>query len=222
MSRSVTLFLVAALLALPTASVWAGGPPMLCLPIAGANSENADAVGQRVAAALGKGVDRASLRQNDGQWYLAFHFNRDHVRLAEIDAALKGSAVAVPRDRLRLFGDVILEIDIAQAATEKLLTDLTSIKHASVAESKREGDSLLVQLTLPAPVNEFRAPAEFGKVSFKNHTFQLDSAAGPAVSLNELPTYEVLRKVVEKHDGKLTGLRWNCWGCRALGCVAGK
>jgi hypothetical protein len=79
-----------------------------------------------------------------------------------------------------------------------------------------------VQLALPAPVNEFRAPTEFGKVSFKNHTFQLDSAAGPAVSLNELPTYEVLRKVVEKHDGKLTGLRWNCWGCRALGCVAGK
>jgi hypothetical protein len=222
MSRSVTLFLAAALLALPTARVWAGGPPMLCLPIAGANSENADAVSQRVLAALGQGVDRASLRQNHGQWYLAFHFNRDHVRLAEIDAALKGSSVAVPRDRLRLFGDVILEIDIAETAAEKLLTDLASLKHASVVESKREDGTLLVQLTLPAPVTEFRGPAEFSKVSFQDQKFQHASAPAPAVGLSELPTYDTLRKVIEKHDAKLRGLRWNCWGCRALGCVSDK
>jgi hypothetical protein len=220
MSRSVTHFLVAALLVLPTARAWAGGLPMLCLPVTGASSDRADATTQRVAAALGKGVDRTSLRQNGGQWYLAFHFNRDHVRLAEIDAALKNGPVSVPRDRLRLFGDVILEIDIAEAATEKLLTDLASLKHASMAESKRERETLLVQLNLPAPVTEFRAPDEFGKVSFDDQTFQ--RATGSAVALGDLPTYEMLRKVVDKYDGKLIGLRWNCWGCRALGCVAGK
>ena len=222
MCRSVAHFLVAVLLITPAGRLVAGGPPMLCLPIAGANSENADAVSERVLAALGQGVDHAGLRQNDGQWYLTFHFNRDQLRLAEIDAALQGSQVSIPRNRLRLFGDVILEIDIAGASAEKLLTNLASVRHASVAESKREGRTMLVQLTLPVPVTEIRAPDEFGKVSFENQTFQSEAAGGPAVGLSELPTYEMLRKVVEKHDGKLTGLRWHCWGCRALGCVAGK
>lgn len=221
MSRSVTLVLVAALLMSLTARLYAGGPPMLCLPVAGADSDNANAVSQRVLTALGPGVDRAGMRQNDGQWYLTFHFNRDHVRLAEIDAALKSSQVSIPRNRLRLFGDVILEIDIAEASAEKLLADLASVKYASIAESKRDGQTLLVQLTLPAPVTEIRAPDEFGKVAFEDHTFQRESAAGTAVGLGELPMYEVLRKVVEKHDGKLTGLRWKCWACRALGCVVG-
>jgi hypothetical protein len=40
-------------------------------------------------------------------------------------------------------------------------------------------------------------------------------------NLDELPTYAGLRKLVEKHDARLQGLRWDYWHCRALGCLAG-
>ena len=187
----------------------------------GATTKNADACAERVAAALGNQVDRASLRQNDGQWFLTFHFNRDNVRLAEIDAALKGSPVSILRDQLRLFGNVILEVDVAEPSAAKLLSDLKSVEHVAVGESKRSGDTLLVTLTLPAPEREFRPAAEFGKVPFRSDTFRHESNTEPAVGLGDLPSYDTLRKLVAKHDGTLQGLRWDCWGCRALGCVSG-
>lgn len=221
MFRNCTVPAFTALLLVLPIAARAGGPPLLCLPVAGATAENADACAQRVAAALGKGVDRAGLRQNDGQWYLTFHFNRESVRLAEIDAALAGSPFSIRRDQLRLFGDVILEIKVPQNSADKLLSALASMKHVSVSESKRDGDTLLVTLKLPAPADDDRSPADFGLVSFGSETFRVEAASEPSVSVGDLPSYESLRKVVEKHDAKLEGLRWNCWGCRALGCVAG-
>jgi hypothetical protein len=154
MFRLLTITAAAVLFLLPT-HAWAGGPPLLCLPIDGATADNADACAQRVAAALGEGVDRAAMRQNDGQWYLTFHFNRDRVRLSEIDAALKGSPFSVARDKLRLFGDVILEVDVQGAAADKLLADLKTQKHVVVSESKREDGKLLV-CQLPSTMSDRR------------------------------------------------------------------
>jgi hypothetical protein len=219
MFRLLTITAAAVLFLLPT-HAWAGGPPLLCLPIDGATADNADACAQRVAAALGEGVDRAAMRQNDGQWYLTFHFNRDRVRLSEIDAALKGSPFSVARDKLRLFGDVILEVDVQGAAADKLLADLKTQKHVVVSESKREDGKLLVTLTLPAPQHDVRSQATFGSVSFKTETFRSEGQPDPTKA-GDLPTYAALRGAIEKHDASLTGLRWNCWGCRALGCIGG-
>ncbi len=221
MFRRCTIPVFATLLLVLPLAAWAGGPPMMCLPVAGATAENADACAQRVAAALGKQIDRASLRQNDGQWFLTFHFNRGNVRLAEIDAALKGSPVSIRRDQLRLFGNAILEVDIPETSAKKLLSDLATIEHLSVAESKREGNTLLVTLTLPAPQREVRPAAEFGKVAFRSDTFRHEASSEPTVSLGDLPSYDTLGKLVARHDGTLQGLRWDCWGCRALGCMAG-
>jgi len=218
MSRFCTVLAVAALLLVLPVAARAGGLPMLCLPIDGATAKNVDASAQRVAAALGKEVERASLQQNDGQWYLTFYFNRDNVRLAEIDAALAGSSAAIRRDPLRLFGDVILEIDVPQESAEKLLADLKSVNNVKVEQSQREGGTLLVTLKLPAPEPDIRRTPEFGQIAFQKVTFRTEGAGES--SLRELPTYGMLRKIVEMHDAKLQGLRWNCWGCRALGCVA--
>ncbi len=223
MLRRCTSF--ACLLLVLPAAAWAGGPPMLCLPVAGATVANAEATAQRVAAALGKEVERdgfrPSLRQNDGQWFLTFHFNRDALRLAEIDAALAGSPVSIQRDQLRLFGNVILEVDGPKSADEMLLGDLKSLKHFTVEESQRQGGTLLVTLMLPAPTREFRPAGEFGKVAFRSQTFRREGASGTEVGFGDLPSYDALRQLVAKSGGKLQGLRWNCWGCRALGCVAG-
>ena len=210
----------AALLLLPVFAK-AGGPPMMCLPIDGASSATADACAQLAISRLDGKVTHASLRKNDGQWYLTFNFNRDNIRLAEIDAALAGSPYSIRRDKLRIFGDVILEIDLRRGSADKLLADLKAVQHVSIVDSNREGDKLLVTLKLPAPLNEFRLVADFGKVPFKSHIFRHESNTEPTVGLGDLPSYDTLRKLVAKHDGTLQGLRWDCWGCRALGCVAG-
>jgi hypothetical protein len=212
--------LVAVLLSAP-ALVRAGGLPMLYLPVDGASAKSADACAQSVVAALGKEIDGVSFKQNDGQWYLMFCFNRDRVRLADIEAALQGNSATIRYDKLRLFGDVILEINVPEASADKLVAALKSVKHVSVEESKREDNTLLVTLKLPAPVNDIRRALDFSQISFQKETFRGEGAAEPAANLGELPTYESLRKVVEKHDAKLQGLRWDYWHCRSLGCLAG-
>jgi len=198
----------------------AGGPPRLCLPIDGATAENAQACAKRVADALGKEVMSASLRQNDGQWYLMFNFNRDRVRLADIDAALQGSPCSVPRDKLRLFGDVILEVDLGKASADRMLADLKGVQHVSVSQSKLEDGVLLVTLIMPGPAKTARETADFGQSAIKSAVLRTSEDSDSAAKFHDLPTYEALRKVVEKHEASLTGLRWDCWGCRVLGCVA--
>jgi len=221
MFRRFTIPALAIALLLVPAFAWAGGLPMLYLPVEGASAKTADACAKSVAAALGKEIDGVSLKQNSGQWYLMFYFNRDRVRLADIEAALKGNSVTVRHDKLRLFGNVILEIRAPEASADKLVAALKSVKHVSVEESKRENDTLLVTLKLPAPENDIRRVPDFGQISFQTETFRSEDTAAPAANLGELPTYESLRKTIEQHDAKLQGLRWNYWHCRSLGCLAG-
>jgi hypothetical protein len=91
----------------------------------------------------------------------------------------------------------------------------------SVEDSKRENGTLLVTLKLPAPENDIRRVPDFSQISFQKETFRHEGASQPVANLDELPTYEGLRKLVEKHDARLQGLRWDYWHCRALGCLAG-
>lgn len=212
--------LVAAALLTP-ALARAGGLPMLYLPVDGASAKSADACAQSVLATLGNEIEGVSLKQNDGQWYLMFYFNRDRVRLADIEAALKGNSVTVRHDKLRTFGDVILEINVPEASADKLVAALKSVKHVSVEDSKRENDTLLVKLKLPSPENDIRRVPDFSQISFEKETFRSEGTAAPVANLGELPTYESLRKIAEQYDAKLEGLRWNYWHCRSLGCLAG-
>jgi len=218
-SMAVALFV---LLFVPV-HLLAGGPPRLCLPVDGVTTENADACAKRVAAALGKEVINVDMRQNEGQWYLMFHFHRDRVRLADIDVALKGSPFSVARDKLRLFGDVMLEVDLRKAAADKLLADLKALKHVSVSESKREEGVLLVTLAMPQPARHGDQTGEFGQIAFTKEILQSSEGVVVTAKLHDMPTYEAMRKVVEKHEASLTGLRWeDSWACRVLGCVAAR
>ena len=224
MSRKLSLSAVAVLLLLP-APLLAGGLPLLCVPVDGVTADNADAFAKRLADALGKRAEKCEMRENDKQWYAMFRFNCEHVTLNELDAALKDSPFSIPRDKLRLFGHVMLEVDIADGATQKLLTDLKAIKLVTVEESKREKGTLLVTVVMPYSKHFGRDTEDFGKASFAKELFGTEQSdfgpkANPPATARDLPSYDALRAAVEKNKGSLKGIHWQCWACRVLGGVA--
>ena len=220
MFRQLTICAAIAWLLLAPAIALAGGPPRLCIPIDGATTANAHSCGKLVTAALGKGVMNVDMRQNDGQWYLLLNFNRDKVRLNEIDAALKGSPFSVPRDKMRVFADAVVEIDLRSANADKLIADLKALDHVTVGETKKVGGVLTVALAAPAPTYRER-DTEFGAVAFHKESFRAEAPNAPETSLKELPTYTALTKVVEKHQAKVANFGWDLLGCRVMGCVVG-
>jgi hypothetical protein len=83
----------------------------------------------------------------------------------------------------------------------------------------------IVTIAMPYPPYFGRETADFGNLPFEKEQFGAVAfddapAADPPVAARDLPTYEGLRAVVEKHSGTLKGIRWKCWGCRVLGGVA--
>jgi hypothetical protein len=254
MSRTVSLPAAAfALVCVLTSShVMAGGLPRLCLPLEGVTADNADACAQRLAKSLGDEVSRLAVRQIDSQWYVLFSYNRDHIRLNDLDTALQGSPCSVSHDKLRLFGEVVLEIDLGKvdpakvdpakvdpakvnpgsvdpgsvdpgkASADKLLADLAAVKHVSVGEKQQKQGLLRVTLTLPQARYFGRETDDFGKKPLRTETFHIEGSAAAAegVKVGDLPSYDALRSLVQKHQARLTGLRWKCLGCRVLGAVA--
>ena len=225
MCSQFTLTAVAALLLSP-AALLAGGPPRLCLPVSGVTAENAPACAKRLADALGdRVVGKVELRENDKQWYAMFQFNCERVTLTELDRALADSPFSVARDKLRLFGHVMLEVRIDEASEQKLLADLKAVKHLTIEKSERGKCTFFVTAVMPYPKYFGRDTAEFGKTPVKDERFGAepsDFAPRPATpaTARDLPSYDALRAVVEKHGGELNGIRWECWGCRVLGGVA--
>ena len=219
----------AAALMLPT-PLLAGGPPRLCLPIDGVTASTANECADRIALALGKRAEgKVVLRENEKQWYVLFHFNAEQVTLAELDQALKGSRFSIPRDKLRLFGHVMLEFKMGDdaAAQAKLLADLKAVKHLTIEESKRDNGVLFVTAVMPYPHPAARArdPEGFAvrplsEERFSSQYSDLAPRTATPITARDLPTYDTLRAIAEKHDGKLTGIRWKSWACRVLGAVA--
>jgi hypothetical protein len=195
------------------------------VPVGGVTAENSGACARRLADALGSRAQKVELRENGKQWYAMFQFNCEHVTLGELDAALKESPFTIPRDHLRLFGHVVLEVEIRDASVPKLLDGLKAVKHLTVSESKREAGVQYLTVAMPYPRYSGGETADFGKLPFEKELFgavAFDDAprADPPVAARDLPTYDGLRTVVEKHGGTLKGVRWKCWGCRVLGGVA--
>jgi hypothetical protein len=220
-----SLLTSAALLLLP-APLLAGGLPVLCVPIDGVTAGNADTCLKLLANGLGeKKAEKVELRENDKQWYALFRFNRDQVPLGELDAVLKGSAFSIPREKLHLFGHVVLEVEIGEAATDKLLTDLKAVRHFKVEETKRDKGVLLVTAMTLYPPHMGHRTDEFGKPSVEKELFGVERSdfapkADPPANARDLPSYETLRGVVEKNTGSLKGLRWKLLGCHVQGAVA--
>jgi hypothetical protein len=225
MSAKFPLSAVAAVLLLAPAPLLAGGLPRLCIPVDGVTAATAPDCAKRIAAALGAKAENVELRESSKQWYAVFNYNGGEFPLATLDAALKGSKFSVPRDTLRLFGHVALEVEIGDMQTPKLLADLKAVKYLTVDKTKREKGVLIVSAVMPFPKHMGRETAEFGKSPVEMEVFGSDRSDlgrnyDPPAAAGDLPTYGALRAVVEKHSGSLKGIRWQCVGCSVQGGLA--
>jgi len=229
MSRKPLSLAVAALFLLFPASLIAGGPPWLCLPIDGVTTANAKASAELLTTKLidkisphTRGGHTVEVREHSGQWYLTFHMG-DNVGLGDVEAALKGTNLSIPRDRLRLFGHVILEVDAQKSTPEKLLADLDALNYTAIEKSEPKDDRLLVTIDLPYPVED--GNRERGSVawdSFSRNDLSFDQAArsDPPATPETLPSYKAFRDVVTRHKASLKDIRWSQqYACRPLGGV---
>ena len=228
MLRYLTLAL-AVLLLLP-ATLLAGGPPWLCLPLDGVTADNAQSCGEKLTAALEDklwkdgGEQAVQIRAHGDQWYLAFPMGTD-VALADVEGALKGSRFTIPRDRLRLFGHVILEIEGSTGAKD-LVAALNELEHVSIAQSAEKEGRLLVTVDMPYPVGNGRPDWGTGDwEKFQRNGLSSAAAASSEspIKAAELPSYKAFRDLVAKHDARLTEIRWSTqFWCRALGGRGGE
>lgn len=228
MLRSFSFSAIAGLLLLFPAPGLAGGPPWLCLPIDGVTPANAqtcaDLLTARLEDKLWPHPGRAPgvrLQQHASQWYLTFFMGED-VGLSDVEAALRGSGFAIPRDKLRFFGHVILEIDPAKAPVKELLADLEAIDQVSVAETESKDGLLRVTVDMPYPLDESSEDGSLGWDTFQRSDFSSDQAtrSEPPVTAGRLPGDAAFRDILARHKASQKEVRWSTsYACRALGCV---
>lgn len=217
---------VVTMLVLVPASLLAGGPPFLCLPLDGVKPDNVQKGTELLNAKLRNKVwkhsDRSpaiQLVERKNQWYMTFHMG-DDIRLAEVNAALEGSKITVSGDQLHLFGHVNLEINAPQATREKLLSDLEGTSYVSIDKSKTENDLLVVTVDMPYPSYKEEREA-VGWETFHRNDLSSTNESREAITADKLPSLNTFQKIVAKHDGNLKDVRWSVnHACRALGGVA--
>jgi hypothetical protein len=229
MFRTISCLMLAALPLVP-GRLMAGGPAWLCLPIDGVTSQNSGSCAALLTARLaGKRPSHApwnrdvQIREHENQWYLTFYMGKN-VALREVEAALAGSEFSVPRDRLRLFGHVVLEIDAGKQVPKQFLADLEALPFASVAESTAEQDRLLVTVDMPYPAAGSSPERDFaGWDKFHRSDLSSDPATKtePPATADKLPGYDALRRLAARHGVGLKDIHWNPrYACRPLGGVA--
>jgi hypothetical protein len=211
--------------------VFAGGPPWLNIPIDGVTAENVQACTELLASKLdhkrwqhaGSFDDKFRLLQYADQWYLTFFMGED-VALSEVERALKGSEFSIPRDRLHMFGHVILEIDARDASPQKLVSDLDGLEYVSIEESQPAKDRFLVTVNMPYPVQYERpneASLDLGSFQWNDFASDQSVRSQPEATARMLPSLDAFRALVEKHGASLEDIRWSVhYACRAQGSVA--
>jgi hypothetical protein len=226
MCAKLSLSLAASAVLMFQSTVLGGGPPRMCLPVDGVTAATANQCADRIAQALGDRLEgKVVVRENEKQWYVLFHYDAQRVTLDEFDRAFKGSAFSIPRDKLRFFGHVMLEVQVEEAAQQKLLNDFKQVKHLTIEKSKRDNGMLLVTAVMPYPAARARDTEGFAARPISEERFgaeptDLAPRSTTPATARDLPSYHALRKIVEKHDGSLKGIRWEGWACRVLGAVA--
>lgn len=230
MVRRISILAVGAMCLLLSASVHAGGPPWLCVPIDGVTTENAGDCAKLLASKLGEKVFSQNegpfrgvqIRQGKKQSYVTFYIAED-VSLRDIEEALKGSRYSIPRDRLRLFGHVVLEIDTAAASDKDFLANLDALNQVSIVGSENRNGYSLVTIDLPYPVGDRESVRQtMGWEKFqRNDLNEADStSAKTSITANGLPKFAAIRDVLAQHKASLRDIRWSTnYACRAVGCV---
>jgi nitrate reductase NapAB chaperone NapD len=166
------------------------------------------------------------LKQAGDQWYLMFHFDKD-VSLADIDAALKGSAFSIPRDKLQIFGHATLIVDPRPTSTKNVLTALLTIDHASIAKLDDKDGLLSVTVDMPYPAETIVRDhwEKVASVSFQRSDLSSDRStkSEPAINSASLPGYDTFRDVLAKQNAALKDIAWSpYYACRAVGAVSAK
>jgi hypothetical protein len=219
MSRSFSI-LAGLILLMTSAQAIAGGPARLCLPIDGVTEKNASACGQQIATALrdklwsddsNQGVQ---LQMHQNQWYaVASLLPNADIKLTDFESALAGSDFSIPRDRLRLFGSVRLELDVSPDAEAALVNELAREFRGKAELTKRELKTLCVTFVLPYE----KERDIFLSLSRAAITGSSTDSTSPA---DALPSYAELQHVIAKHHGRLNDISWSgAWACRVLGSV---
>jgi hypothetical protein len=223
MSRQRVRFVTAAISVLIPCQLFAGGPPWLCLPIDGVTADNASQCARRLADASGRplGEDGVEMREEREQWYARISMRKD-VTLRQVAEALQDSPFVVPREKLRLFGHAILEIDIGAATADRLLADLEAMEYVAVERSITERGLLVVTVDMPYPVPVGPSHRE----SVRWDTFQRNEFSTPSprsetpATARMLPSHQAFRDVVAKHHAALKDIRWSTrYACRPLGAA---
>jgi hypothetical protein len=221
---------IATLFVLSPARLMAGGPPWLCLPIDGITLDN---VGECTDMLTKKLEDRIwpyagqqpglQIVSHANQWYLTFYMGKD-VALGDVEKALAGSRFSIPRDKLRLFGHVILEIDSGRSAAQRLLADFEKLDCVSVAESKEDKHLVLATVDMPYPIERGRpdrGPEGWDSFSWNQFNSNKSTPSQPHVTAGMLPSYDTFRDIAARHEASLKEIRWSTrYACRPLGGVA--
>jgi hypothetical protein len=228
MCRQLTLVAIAAVVALLPSSLIAGGPPWLCVPIDGVTTDNSQACVQLIEENLGSRTWSGSehygaikVVQDQGQSYLTFYLKSD-VGLADIQRALKGSEFSIPRDKLHLFGHVVLQVDAGKSSPKELAAALEAIDHVTMVDSQSDKQHLLVTVEMPYPVVAERpSPDWIGWQEFARNDYSSESAQSKeATTRQSLPGFDAFQTVLASHSARLDDIRWSTkYACRALGCV---
>ncbi len=230
MPHTFSCFAITASFLLLPARLFAGGPPWLCLPIEGVTADNVKACTETLTTKLESKLWQQPgqyrgirIQQDRDQWYLEFHMGED-VALHEVEAALKGSGLSIPRDKLRMFGHVVLEIDAHTTPTKDILTALAAMDHVSVAKSENKDDFLMVTVDMPYPVdydtNQRRGTVGWDTFHRNDLASDQSTRSEPPIMARMLPSYDSFRNLVAKHHAALKDIRWSTnYACRPLGGV---
>jgi hypothetical protein len=219
----------AALSLLLSSRLLAGGPPWLCLPIEGATAKNAKACTARIEAKLGaklfdqpKNYSGAEIHRDGDQQYLTFYM-KEEVALGEIEAALKGSAFSIPRDKIKLFGHAILEIDLQKSSSKEITAALDAMDNVSIDDSAVNQGQLLATVQMPYPVVDNRPnPNDLRWETFarNDYTAADSSKSETPIAAKALPGFHAFRDLLSSQGASLKDVRWSTThACRALGCV---
>jgi hypothetical protein len=227
MFRKTSQIAVAAAIALAPDLLLAGGPARLSFPVEGVTAKNADVCAKLLTSGLEDKVltydesPGVQVVERGDQWYVAFAMG-DDVHLSDIEAALKGSDFSVSRERLRLFGHVVLEIEVGDAQGKALLATFDSLEFALVADFEGKDGRFQVTIDMPYPseLSESRRQlAGFAQFRWNNLASVPTSTAAVATAA-ELPTVEAIEEIVADHKARLTDIRWSAeHACRPLGGV---
>jgi hypothetical protein len=221
---------VALALVLVPAQLLAGGPAWLCVPIDGVTSANQEKCIQVLGDALkdsilgfGERQSALQIQRHENQWYATFH-PADDVRLSEMEKALKGSEFSIPRDRMRLFGHVILEVKSPAENQKAIEQQLDALEYAAVSGDKTETSAGEIILDMPYPTQMRRGSdgVRFWEDSYQwNDLNTVTTRTDAPATTQTLPSPKDLGKVLAGHDAELKDLRWSpVYHCRAIGSVA--